>query len=380
MKLHLVTETFPPEINGVAMTLSHLAEGLVHRGHDVTVLRPRQNPADTPCAGPWRELLFPGMPLPGYPMLRLGLPVRARLLRLWRADRPDLVHIATEGPLGYSALSAAHRLGLPISSSFHTNFHEYTRDYGFALLARPALAYLRHFHNRTRVTLSPTPDLNADLTRQGFRDVRLLSRGVNPDRFSPARRSADRRISWGAGPNDLVVVHVSRLAKEKNYPLLLEAFTRIRAARPEARFIIASDGPLRRKLQSRHPWIKFTGFVPRDELGEIYASADLFLFASLSETFGNVVTEAMACGLPICAFDYAAAARYLRHQESAWLVRPGDDDAFLAGADRLAADPDLRARLGAAARRAALDLPWETVIAGFERDLLEAAGLNPATV
>jgi glycosyltransferase involved in cell wall biosynthesis len=161
LKITLVTETFPPEINGVAMTLGHLVEGLAQRGHAVTVARPRQSKADQPRAdGLFRETLFPGLPIPGYTMLRLGLPARGKFLRRWREDRPDMVHIATEGPLGYTALLAARKLGIPISSSFHTNFHSYSRHYGFAFLTRPALGYLRYFHNRTLVTLSPTAELN----------------------------------------------------------------------------------------------------------------------------------------------------------------------------------------------------------------------------
>ena len=177
------------------------------------------------------------------------------------------MHIATEGPLGYAALSAADKLGLPLSSSFHTNFHAYSRHYGFGFLTRPALAYLRHFHNRTQITLSPTVELNDELTRDGFRGMRLLSRGVNTVVFSPSNRDARLRASWGAEANDLVVIHVSRLAAEKNYPLLIEAFEQIRAANACAKFVIASDGPLRRKLQRRHPWIHFTGFLARNDLG-----------------------------------------------------------------------------------------------------------------
>ncbi|HEX2100532.1 MAG TPA: glycosyltransferase, partial [Candidatus Synoicihabitans sp.] len=197
MNLALVTETFPPEINGVAMTLSHLAEGLAQRGHAVTVHRPRRDRTDTPCRDrPYHERLQPGVPIPGYDFLRLGLPVIGRLRREWLVDRPDLVHIATEGPLGYAALLMARRLGLPVTSSFHTNFHSYSRHYGFAFLTRPVLAYLRHFHNRTRLTLSPTEALNHELERDGFRNLRLLSRGVNTRVFTPAARSATLRASW----------------------------------------------------------------------------------------------------------------------------------------------------------------------------------------
>ena len=374
MKITLVTETFPPEINGVAMTLGHLVEGLAQRGHRVTVIRPCQGRTDRPRTdGLYRELLCPGLPIPGYPMLRAGLPVRGRLLRAWRTELPDLVHIATEGPLGYAALSAADKLSIPLSSSFHTNFHSYSRHYGFAFLTRPALAYLRHFHNRTRITLSPTAELNAELTRDGFNGMRLLSRGVNTIVFSPQHRSSELRKRWGADPDDLVVLHVSRLAAEKNYELLIETWSAIRAQHPRARFVMVSDGPLRKKLQRRHPWIHFTGFLSRTDLARHYASADLFLYPSLTETFGNVLTEAMASGLPVVAFNYAAAARYLRANENGLPVPLDDRTAFIAASLKLATYSTLRHRLGAAARQTAEGISWAHVIDGFERDLIEVS-------
>lgn len=353
------------------MTLSHLVEGLAQRGHTVTVVRPRQGSADLPRAdGQYAELLCPSLPIPGYAFLRAGLPVRGRLLARWRDERPDLVHISTEGPLGYAALSAANKLGLPITSTFHTNFHSYSRHYGAAWMTRPVLAYLRHFHNRTLLTLSPTAELNAELARDGFRNLALLARGVNTRVFSPARRSAELRASWGAGPDDLVVIHVSRLAAEKNYPLVLKTFAAIRERHPRARFVIVSDGPLLNKLRRAHPWIRFTGFLPRSDLAAHYASADLFPYASLTETFGNVVTEGLASGLPVVAYDYAAAARYIRHDENGRLIPLGDADAFLENTRQLAASPALRRRLGAAARATAETISWDNVIDGLERDLL----------
>jgi glycosyltransferase involved in cell wall biosynthesis len=387
LKIALVTETFPPEINGVAMTLSHLVEGLAQRGHSVTVSRPRQNTSDTARAdGLCREELFPSLPVPGYAFLRLGLPARGRLLRQWRADRPDLVHLATEGPLGYSALLAAHRLGLPVSSSFHTNFHSYSRHYGFAFLTRPALAYLRHFHNRTRITLSPTAELNDALARDGFRDLRLMSRGVNTRVFSPAHRSDALRASLGAAPEDLLVIHVSRLAAEKNYPLLFESFAAIRDRIPRAKLVVVSDGPLRKKLARRHPHAVFTGFLTRDALAAHYASADLFIYPSLTETFGNVTTEALASGLPVVAFDYAAAGRFIRHGENGWLVPFGDAPAFIAASGHLATDAPLRARLRPAARKTAEGISWDFVVDQLERDLAsilvethDAPAATPAT-
>jgi glycosyltransferase involved in cell wall biosynthesis len=382
LKLALVTETFPPEINGVAMTLGHLAAGLAKRGFSVIVHRPRQNKSDTPhVGGPFDEVLHSGLPIPGYSMLRLGLPMRGTLLRAWHVNRPDVVHVATEGPLGWAALSAADALGIPLASSFHTNFHSYSKHYGFNFLTRPALAYLRWFHNRTRITLSPTDELNAELTRDGFRGMKLLSRGVDTELFSPAKRDSALRAAWGAGTDDPVFIHVSRIAAEKNFDLLFRTWSAIRSAQPRARFVVTSDGPLRRKLERAYPWAVFTGFLDREELARHYASADVFLYPSLTETFGNVVTESMASGLAVCAYHYAAAARYIRHRENGIAVPLNDEAAFLAGSLALAAEPRLRQSLGLIARATAENIPWSRVIDGFARDLNEvaaSAGTTPA--
>lgn len=352
------------------MTLRQLVEGLVMRGHRVTVCRPRQ-PSDgsQPSTSAWQEVLFSGARIPRYPLLRFGFPAFSRLRTLWSQQRPDVVHVATEGPLGWSALRAASRLGIPLSSSFHTNFHEYSQHYGARWMTRPALAYLRWFHNRTRITLSPTRELNEALEKDGFRGVRLLARGVDTDHFTPRKRDERLRQHWGAGDRDLVVFHVSRLAAEKNYPLLLKAWSVLRTAQPRAHFVLAGDGPMRKSLERLYPWVRFTGFLSREDLARSYASADLFLFASLTETFGNVVTEAMASGLPVLAFDYAAPARFIRSNENGVTVRCGAEDAFLQAARHLGTHDLIRRRLGRAARLTAETIPWGPVVDGFERDL-----------
>lgn len=363
------------------MTLGHVAEGLAVRSHEVIVHRPRQRDESrsvlAPGAAPYTEVRHPSLPIPGYTFLRFGLPVRGRLLQAWRATRPDLVHIATEGPLGYAALLAAGKLGIPVSSTFHTNFHHYSAHYGFSWLERPVLGYLRHFHNRTRITLSPSPDLNAELTREGFNDVHLLSRGVNTRVFAPQHRSDNLRSSWGVGPGDLAVIHVSRLAAEKNYDLLFRCFGEVRQRLPRARFVVVSDGPLRRKLERQYPWVRFTGFLSREDLAQHYASADLFLYPSLTETFGNVVLEGMASGLPLLAFDYAAAARYLKNGENGRLVPFGDASQFLSVAIELACNHEEQARYRIAARATAETIPWDAVIDGLERDLLSVVAAAP---
>lgn len=366
-RLALVTETYPPEINGVALTVARLVEGLRGRGHTLQLVRPRQRgdaPADAQgahCDGP-ADLLLPGLPIPRYPQLTMGLPAGRSLLRHWQQQRPDLVHIATEGPLGWSALRAAARLGLPVTTDFRTNFHAYSQHYGIGWLERPIVGYLRRFHNRAHCTMVPTEALRRSLTALGIDRVAVVARGVDTRLFAPERRSDALRAQWGAGAGTCVVACVGRLAPEKNLGLLLQAFDAVRALRPDSRLLLVGDGPMRAALQARCPQAVFAGSRSGEDLAAHYASADCFVFPSLTETYGNVTPEAMASGLPVLAFDYAAAGRLIRHRENGLVVPLHDSRRFVDEAAWLAGQGRAAARLGQAARQTALAQPWHGVV------------------
>ena len=372
VKIAFVTETFPPEINGVAMTFSVIAQEMGRR-HSVTVYRPnRPGLANRRVPAEYREVALPGLPIPRYPELRFGLPAGSTFRRDWISPRPDLVHVATEGPLGASAITAARALGIPVTSSFHTNFPAYTRHYGVAPLRRVALAWLRHVHNRTCLTFAPTSELRDQLVEAGFRGMCVLSRGVD-SRFRPDRRSAALRHAWGAGPDVIVVLHVGRMAPEKNYPLLFRAFSAMRAVEPRTRFVLMGDGPQRPRLERDFPGGIFTGFVGRDDLAHHYASSDIYIHPSLTETFGNVLTEALAGGLAVAAFNYAAAREFIRNGENGLVVAPGDTEALISSAVQLTVDRDLRQRLRTAAAARMETQSWEVVISRFEGELAKIA-------
>jgi len=359
------------------MTLGRLVDGLAARGHRVTIIRPRQR-HESPRFSvtqrlACRQVRLPGVPIPGYPQLRLGLPAARRLRQLWTLNRPDLVHVATEGPLGASAITTARRLGLPVTSSFHTNFDQYTRDYRIGWMKPVVAAWLRHVHNRTLRTFVPTRDLLGRLETEGYLNLRLLSRGVDSTLFNPGRRDGSLRASWGAAPADLVVLHVGRIAAEKNYPLLFRAFDAIKAVEPRARLVLVGDGPLLATYQKQRPDALFTGFYTGANLARHYASGDLYLHTSVTETFGNVVTEALGSGLAVAAFDYAAAREFIRHGDNGLTAPVGDDDAFIANAVRLAQEPALRERLALQGTLTARSLSWDAIVDRFLADLQEAA-------
>lgn len=369
LRVALVTETYPPEVNGVSLTVARMVKGLSSREHKLQVIRPRQSThPEAPKLG-HEEVLVGSLPIPRYPQLRMGLPSKRLLIRLWSHQRPDVVHIATEGPLGWSALSAANALRLPVSSDFRTNFHAYTRHYGMAWLQRPMTAYLRRFHNRAGCTMVPTQALRDELLALDFQRLEVVARGVDTALFQPLRRSEALRAAWGVGASGFAVLCVGRLAPEKNLELLIEAYKAILRVRPDARLVVVGDGPLRAALQDACQEAIFAGQRSGEELAAHYASADLFVFPSLTETFGNVTVEALASGLPVVAFDCAAASELIQSGRNGVLAPYGDSAAFNDAARRLAGDAAMRQDIAPRARETALAQSWEPVIDRFEATL-----------
>jgi glycosyltransferase involved in cell wall biosynthesis len=377
LRIAVVTETYPPEVNGVARTIGATVDCLRARGHSVQLVRPRQGEADAEGREAGLEtLLRPGVRLPRYQELRMGLPAKRALARAWRARRPDVVEVVTEGPLGRSAIAAARRLGIPVVSEFHTNFHDYARHYGFGVLSRLVAGYLRRLHNRADCTLVPTRQMRSELAATGFRRLAVVGRGIDLQLFGPERRSIELRRAWSAGERDIVVAYVGRLAPEKNLALFVESCRAMTAVASRLRVVLIGDGPEGAALRTVHRDFVFAGMRSGIELAEHYASADVLLFPSLTETFGNVATEAMASRLAVVAFDYAAAREHIRHGVDGLLARFADSAAFVGAAQEVAADAGLRERLRTQAAETARRLTWDRVVDDLEsvwRELVGAA-------
>lgn len=371
MRLAYVTETYPPEINGVSLTAERFVRGLRARGHAIDLVRPRQaHEAKCDTRTEWRA---PGLPIPMYRDLRIGLPLVSRLIKRWSTSRPELVHVATEGPLGWAAIRAARSCGVPVTSDFRTNFDQYSEHYGLGRLRNVVGAYLKHFHNATDRTFVPTPAVRRALSQQGFERIEVVGRGVDSDNFSPQHASQALRAAWGVDENAPVLLYVGRLAAEKNVPLAFRAFEAVRARIPGARFVVVGDGPLRKKLTLAHPDAIFVGPQRGAVLAEHYASADIFMFPSLTETFGNVTLEALASGLLVVAFRSGAAAVHIDDCTSGILVDPADAQGFVAGACALAHQFRWLGMMRSGARRAGRAASWTAVINRFEFCLADAA-------
>ena len=368
----VVTETYPPEINGVAMTLQRLVTGLIDAGHHVSLVRPRQSAHDRPgCSRTPQQTLVPGLPIPGYRGLHFGLPAGRRLQRQWESSRPDVIYIATEGPLGASAIRTANRLSIPTISGFHTNFHSYSKHYHIGILNRIILLHLRKLHNRTNATLVPSEDLQKDLRQNGFDNVEILARGVDCSLFSPEKRNVEIRQAWGVRSDESVVLYVGRLATEKNMELFVRAYRAMQKKRGDLCCVMVGDGPLYRRLQSDNPDIIFCGIHTGESLAAHYASADIFLFPSETETFGNVTMEAMASGLAVVAYDYAAAQRHITDGQNGFVAPFKSDEIFIKRAVELVnGDLDMN-QIRQNARNYALSIDWSEIIERFEIILRE---------
>lgn len=369
MNFMIVTDTFPPDINGVARTLQTLARGLAGRGHAVHVVT--TNEGAEWDSGTVSLKRVRSISLPGYSEVTLGLISRGMMADEIREKKPDAMYVAVETPMGVSAIRAARKAGVGVVSGFHTNFHTYATDYQVPVLGQAMASYLRWVHNRTHRTLTPSQGMADALRNMGIRNVGVMGRGVDGDLFRPTRRDAALRAEWGAGEDTPVALFVSRIAAEKNLPLAVRTFQRLQQIRPDTKCVFVGDGPKLPGLKEEHPEFIYAGAKTGTDLGRHFASADVFVFPSLTETFGNVVTEALASGLVTVAFDYAAAKQCIRHGENGFVAPLRDEAAFLSSAELALARWN-----DSALRQAAFEtgraLSWSAIIEQFERELLQA--------
>lgn len=367
MRVIIVSDTFAPDINGVARTLGMLARGLMARGHAVEVVTTQENDA---VDGP-RTHVVASAPLPGYNTLRVGFASISWFSSLFQRLHPEVLYVATETPLGIAAIWAAHRAGLPVVSGFHTNFHTYLSNYHLTGLQPVAEALLRTVHNHTARTLAQSRDTADMLTRMGVQNAGVLDHGVDSCTFSPKLRDQALRRSWGVDDGAPVAVHVGRLAAEKNLQLLQRAFAAFLEVQPHGRCVIVGDGPSAADLRKACPRAIFAGMRKGEDLARHYASGDVGIFPSTSETFGNVVLESLASGLVTVTYDYAAGRQHVVNGTDGFLA-PLDDEAVFLEQVRVAALRWNDSCLRGMARLKAEGLSWDAVVAHFENELHQA--------
>jgi len=366
MRIALFTDTYLPTVNGVARALGLLVEHAAREGHEVALVTPPV-PGDTAEHVPL-HLRVPGVEVPFYPELHLCRPWLGRRARSRLGDfRPDVVHAATEAVVGWLGRRWALRHDVPLVTSYCTHFADYAAGYRLGFLERPLWAWLRTFHAPADRTVAPSRDALRALSEHGFHDrLGLWPRGVDSDGFHPGKRSPSIRREMAPGA-EVVLLYVGRIAPEKRVHLLLDAFPGIRrgADRPVG-LVLVGDGPALHELRDRKvEGVTFTGYRRGSLLAATYASADLFLFPSDTETFGQVVTEAFASGLPVVAAARGGVTDLVEPGRTGDLFRPGDAAALTEAALPLVRDDGLRWKMGRHARLDAEGRSW----AGVFRDL-----------
>jgi len=376
-----VTDTYTPQINGVTTVVDRIARLLRGAGHPAAVLAPRY-----PDPEPDRddELRIPSLPFPPYPSIRLSLPLLHRVNSFLERFHPDLVHVHTEGPLGVLGRRWALRRGTPLVTTFHTHFPQYARYYGLPALEPLVWRWLTWFHRPAQLTYTPGEFIRNELTSRGLAHATVWGRGVDTRVFSPDRRTPRWRERLRVEEGQQLVLHVGRLAPEKNLDVLIETWRLGRdVLGPRVVWAVAGRGPLELRMARELPWVRRAGFLERDDLAALYASADIVMLPSHTETCGLVALEAMASGVPVIAADAGGLRESVQHDLSGLLVPPHDPYGFLAALSHLVLDARARQEMGVAARRRAVERDTrsedETLLAQYA-DLITPASTTGSGV
>lgn len=358
MKIAYFTESLPPNTDGVVRTICNLTSTLEARGVDYRLFSPFK--PDPSFSWSHRVYKLVSLPLALYTDYRLAIPYFHPLDRALDSFRPDLIHVISPSLLGLFGLDYARKRGLPAVSSYHTHFVSYFSYYGFSKVTGPGWRFLHWFHNQFRKTYAPSPSAVRELTDHGIRGVELWQRGVDLRRFSPAYRCDELRRSVGAHHVPLLL-YVGRLVKEKDLDDLVEAAHLLRIRGCRFALAIVGDGPMREELGQALPCAHFLGYQHGDQLSAWYASADAFVFPSTTETFGNVILEAFASGLPAVGVSQGGVADIITHGRDGLLARPHDPRSLADAIQSLLCDEPRRTAMARAALSTAASYRWDAV-------------------
>ena len=364
LRVALVTGSYNYIADGVALTLNRMVGYLESHGVEVLVFAPV---AARPAFSHRGEVVpVPSIAAPGRGEYRaaLGLPSRPRERLL--AFRPDILHIATPDLLGHAALALGRKMGWPIVASYHTRYETYLTYYGLGALTGALKGVVKRFYAGCREIFVPSESMAEALRADGVDgEIRLWPRGIDTVRFNPGKRSEAWRAARGVAPDEVIVAFVGRLVKEKRVASVASVFARLRAEGVPHRAMFIGDGPERTWLEREAPGAMFEGFLTGDDLPIAVASADVFLFPSDTETFGNVTLEAMACALPAVCADATGSRSLVVAGVTGFLAPVGDDAALYKAVATLAVDAELRRRMGEAGRTRSLEYSWDEAMGGL---------------
>lgn len=359
-RIALFTGNYNHIADGVSLTLNRLVAYLEEQDVEVLVFGPTVE--DPPVNHNGTLIPVPSISAPGRPEYRVSLFFPNHARRKMLDFKPDLIHVATPDLLGLQALLLGQSSGIPVVSSFHTNFASYLKYYGYGLLEPLLWKYLRWYYSRCRALFVPTPSMKEELQqRQVKTDLRIWSRGVEVDLFHPDKRTRDWREAWGISEEDKVVLFVSRLVWEKNLEVVKKVFGQCNELE-NVKTVIAGDGPAREELKKMLPATIFTGSLYGEQLAEAYAGSDLFFFPSDTETFGNVTLEAMSSGLPVVAADAAGNRSLVTQNVNGFLANAKDTEVFFGHLSQLIREDEMRNSMAVKSRQIAESYNWPKVM------------------
>ncbi len=358
MRIAYFTESLPPLTDGVARTYTRLAETLNRRKIDFLFFAPVLPKEQEPWRG--RVVSVPWVPFPLYRYYRVGLPNPFRLTPILDKFRPDLIQVAAPTPMGIFGQHYAFKHNIPLVSSYHTHFVDYFPYYHVNWAIKWGWDYMRWFYNRTQATFGPSNDTLSELKKRGFKNLELWPRGIDRTRFSPRLRSEALRKKLGCGKEKLFLF-VGRMVQEKGLDELSQAASALRKQGYKFHLAFAGDGPYRKVMEERLPQDHYFGFIQGRELSELYASSDLFVFPSTTETFGNVVLEAMASGLPVVGAAQGGSLDLVKPGENGFLAKPLDGEDFARQVKTLLDNPRAMKKMAKGALQTAAKYHWPVI-------------------
>ncbi|MGG1489588.1 glycosyltransferase family 1 protein [Bacillus licheniformis] len=357
MKIAIFTDTFTPDVNGCARTLKRYTDYLEKNGMPYKVFAP-ESTHETQFSSRIRR--FTSMPFFLYPECRIALPNLIKMKSELREFHPDLIHIATPFNIGLAGLKLAKKWNIPVVGSYHTDFDQYLSYYDLQMFSKLLWKYMLWFHKDFRKVFVPSRKTFMQLKAKQFRNLSIWKRGVDCSQFSPAHQTEHIRRRYGI-KETYILSYVGRLAPEKDLETLLKIASHP-ALKDDVHWLIAGDGPLKKELEKRAPLnMTFAGYVKGEELASIYASSDLFVFPSPTETFGNSALEALACGTPVIGADSGGLKDFIQNGRNGFLSEPRNPEAFTANILRVLSNPSLKKRMAYEARSYALTQSWDVI-------------------
>lgn len=367
MRISVVSETCWTETNNIAITLQHLTTGLINKGHELQLIYPEKNIKDKSRISNKIDL----QPVKNLPFLKFknsnyGFPSGKRLLQIWQNQKPDIIYVTTQGPLGWAAIKEAKKQKIPTVSYFNTNYLYFRQKCRITILKNLARKYLINLLNKTNTTIVSTVSQKKRLLNMGINNIAVLDRGVDTNLFTPQKRSKKLRHQWGVKESDPVMLYIGRIDNDNNLDLAIRTYFILHSMNKKLKFVLVGDGPLARRLKSNHPDFIFSGMLSQEALAEYYASADLLVFPGTIDTYSNVILEAMASGLGIITYNYAAAHIHIKSGENGLLAIKNDSQQFISNAKRFLRNDLLLKNCRINASNYAKTQDWHSIFNHFE--------------